>query len=68
MSVGRGIEIDEAGDVGRGQIRKSLCITHEKFSKVYLFWRIDWERCESEDRKTKKMLTEHNSWNEMNIT
>lgn len=46
MSVGRGIQIDEAGDVGRVQIRKSLYITHEELSKVYSPWRIDWKRCE----------------------
>lgn len=59
MSVDRGIEVDEAGNVGRDHIRKSLCITH-KFLKHLLIWRTDWERCEGED-KTKATLTEHNS-------
>ena len=36
MSVGKRIEIDEAGDMGRGQIRKSLCVTHEKFSYLLI--------------------------------
>lgn len=69
MSVGRGIEIDDAGHVGRGQIRKSLCMTHEEFSKGCSPRRIDWKRCESRDRKTKKTLVECKKWKgEVNIT
>lgn len=52
--MGKGIEIDEAGDECRGQIRKTLCITHEEFSKVYSPWRIDWKSYKNRDRKTQE--------------
>lgn len=52
--MGKGIQIDEAGDVGRGQIR--AFVSHMKNSQIYSFWRVNWERCDSKVRKTKKML------------
>ena len=31
-------------------------MSHMKNSQIYSFWRVNWERCENEVRKTKKML------------
>lgn len=34
--MGKEIQIDEAGDMARGQITKSRCVTHEKFSDLFI--------------------------------